>query len=62
LIKRTGTTYSFGETKLGVGVENTKRFLKENPDVGKALIKKINSGEVVASTEKIEVADDSDKE
>ena len=62
LIKRSGTTYSFGETKLGVGVENTKRFLKENPDIGKELIKKINSGEVVASTEKIEVADDSDKE
>lgn len=62
LIKRSGTTYSFGETKLGVGVENTKRFLKENPDVGKALIEKINSGEVVASAEKIEVADDSDKE
>lgn len=62
LIKRSGTTYSFGETKLGVGVENTKRFLKENPDVGKALIEKINSGEVVASAEKIEAADDSDKE
>ncbi len=59
LIKRSGTTYSFGETKLGVGVENTKRFLKENPDIGQELIKKINSGEVIASSEKIALADES---
>ncbi len=49
LIKRSGTTYSFEETKLGVGVENTKKFLKENPEIGKSLIKKINSGEATVT-------------
>ncbi|OGE82409.1 MAG: recombinase RecA [Candidatus Doudnabacteria bacterium RIFCSPLOWO2_01_FULL_44_21] len=31
VVTKTGNTYSFGEMKLGVGRENAKNFLKDNP-------------------------------
>lgn len=33
LIQRSGATYKFGEIKLATGLENTKNYLKDNPDV-----------------------------
>ncbi len=33
IISKSGNSYSYGETKLGVGRENAKAFLKENPDL-----------------------------
>jgi recombination protein RecA len=33
VISKTGNTYSFGETKLGVGRENSKKFLQDNPQL-----------------------------
>jgi len=48
VIKKSGNSYSFNEEKLGVGRENAKRFLKENPKITqaikKAIIEKINNG------------------
>ena len=41
LIKKTGNTFSFGEEKLGVGIEAAKNFLKENPETVKKLKKEI---------------------
>ena len=41
LIKKTGNTFSFGEEKLGVGMEAAKNFLKENPETVKKLKKAI---------------------
>lgn len=32
-LTKSGAFYSFGETKLGQGRENAKKFLKDNPDV-----------------------------
>ena len=32
-ITKTGNSYSLGETKLGVGRENAKAFLKEHPEL-----------------------------
>ncbi|NTV55331.1 MAG: recombinase RecA [Candidatus Moranbacteria bacterium] len=44
IIKKSGNSYLFGETKLGVGRETAKAFLKENPKVsegiGKAIMKR----------------------
>jgi len=34
VIKKAGTWYSYGETKIGQGRENARQFLIENPDVG----------------------------
>lgn len=35
VVKKAGNTYSFGETKLGVGREQAKQFIRENPKVAK---------------------------
>lgn len=41
VVTRTGTTYSFKDTKLGVGQENAKKFLVKNDDVYQAIRKDI---------------------
>ena len=41
IIKKTASTYSFGEIKLGVGRENVKTFLKENENILKEIKTKI---------------------
>jgi recombination protein RecA len=33
IIERRGSYYSYGETRLGQGRENSKQFLRENPDM-----------------------------
>ena len=33
VIKKSGSTIMFGEQKLGVGMEQSKNFLRENPEV-----------------------------
>ena len=38
IVKKTGNTLSFKETKLGVGVEQTRQFLKENPKIAKEIV------------------------
>jgi recombination protein RecA len=49
VIKKTGNTFSFGETKLGVGREAAKEFLKANPKIAQAIRQqvwqKVKSGE-----------------
>ncbi len=41
VIKKQGNTHSFGEVKLGVGREQTRTFLKENPKVSKEIEKAV---------------------
>ncbi len=40
-VNRSGNTISFGETKLGVGLDNAKEFLKQNPKITKDIEKAI---------------------
>ena len=46
IVKKSGNSYSFGETKLGVGRENTRAYLKENKktlkDIKDKMLAKIN--------------------
>ncbi|MBI5466010.1 MAG: recombinase RecA [Candidatus Kerfeldbacteria bacterium] len=37
VVQKSGNTYSFGEEKLGVGREQAKQFLRDNPKVAKAI-------------------------
>jgi recombination protein RecA len=37
LVQRSGTWFSYGETRLGQGRENAKRYLDENPKLNKEL-------------------------
>lgn len=52
VIEKSGNTYTFEKTKLGVGREAVKTFLKENPEVFKqidaAVRAKVKSGEAAA--------------
>ncbi len=41
LLQKTGSSYSFGETKLGRGYDATRQFLKENPKVREEILGKI---------------------
>ena len=41
LVKKSGNTLSYENTKLGVGFDNAKNFLKENPKVCEEIMKKI---------------------
>ena len=42
-VTKSGNTFSFGETKLGVGRENAKKFLTENPKVASEVEKQIRT-------------------
>ncbi|MFA7193560.1 MAG: recombinase RecA [Candidatus Paceibacterota bacterium] len=41
LIQKSGSSYSYGEVKLGRGYDASRTFLKENPAVSKEILKKI---------------------
>jgi len=43
VVKQAGSWYQFGQTKLGQGMEGTKAFLKENPQIMKEIKKEIVS-------------------
>jgi len=51
VIEKNGNTFAFVDVKLGVGRENSKTFLRENPkvfkDIDKAVRDKVASGEVI---------------
>jgi recombination protein RecA len=41
IIKKTGSSYSFGETSLGRGYDSARQFLKENHKISQEIVKKI---------------------
>jgi len=41
IIKKSGSWFSYGDTRLGQGKENARQFLKENPEVAKEIESKI---------------------
>ncbi len=41
LISKSGTSYSYGEIKLGRGYDATRQFLKENPSIREEILTKI---------------------
>jgi len=43
LIQKSGSFFSYGETRLGQGRNNTKEFLKDNPELAAELEKKIHA-------------------
>ncbi len=43
IIKKSGNTYEYGETKIGRGYDSTRQFLKENTDVRDEILKEIRN-------------------
>jgi len=46
IIKKAGSWLQFGDTKLGQGIEGSKKFLKENPPIFKKLKETVLNGEI----------------
>jgi recombination protein RecA len=44
LIHKSGTSYSYGEEKLGRGYDATRTFLRDNPKIKNEILKKIRDG------------------
>ena len=53
-VTKRGAFYSFGDVRLGQGKENSKNFLKENPDIA-ARIEGLITGKIVESGEESSV-------
>lgn len=43
IVKKSGAWFSYGETRIGQGRENTKQYLKDNPDVANEIEAKIRA-------------------
>jgi recombination protein RecA len=43
IITKTGSWYSYGEERIGQGKDNTRIFLKENPDIRRAIEESVRS-------------------
>ncbi len=43
IVSKTGSTYFYGDTKLGVGVDAAADFLKNNPQIAKDILKSVQS-------------------
>ena len=41
IVSKSGTSYSYGETKLGRGYDATRQFLRENPKISAEILKEI---------------------
>jgi recombination protein RecA len=52
VVKKLGNTFAFGDTKLGVGRENAKLFLRQNPKMMKEIKK-----EIIAAAKAREIAE-----
>jgi recombination protein RecA len=60
LIQKSGSFFSYGETRLGQGRNNTKEFLRDNPELAAELERKIH--EKLGMGEDAEAKPDSGKE
>ena len=53
VIQKNGAYFSYGDQKLGQGRENTKNFLKKNPEITDEIIKKIRDSLAESSSNSI---------
>src|SRR3989339_1509155 len=62
IIEKRGVTYSFGEEKLGVGREAAKKYLKDNPQIIKKVVKAVWEAVDKGEAPEEEEANGADKE
>ncbi|MGE3181087.1 MAG: hypothetical protein AB7N71_05600 [Phycisphaerae bacterium] len=58
VVTRSGTWYSFGETRLGQGRENARQFLKDNRDIYKQIRAAVLAEKMPKPDQKTEAADE----
>ena len=57
IVKKSGSFYSYGETRLGQGREASRKFLKSNTNIRDQIEATIRSGEVGTTPPEGETAD-----
>lgn len=62
VVQKSGAWFSFGDTRLGQGRENSKVFLKENPDIAKLIESKIRENFNMAFAKSLPTAEKDDDE
>jgi recombination protein RecA len=62
LIQKSGSFFSYGETRLGQGRNNTKEFLRDNPELAAELEEKIHAKLGVGEEAKEEARPEADAE
>lgn len=43
VVVKNGATYSYGDTRLGVGYDKSRQFIKDNPTIASAIVKDIHA-------------------
>jgi len=59
IVKKSGAFYSYGETKLGQGRENSKEFLTQHPEIAISIEDRLRSPEADPEPTSLESSDDS---
>jgi len=59
IVKKSGAFYSYGETKLGQGRENSKEFLTQHPEIAISIEDRLRSPEADLEPTSLESSDDS---
>ena len=59
IVKKSGAFYSYGETKLGQGRENSKGFLTQHPEIAISIEDRLRSPEADPEPTSLESSDDS---
>lgn len=62
ILNKSGAWYSYGDQRIGQGRENTKKFLKEHPDMAAEVEEKIRAAASLDNGEKASKAQPADKE
>ena len=60
IIEKRGSFYSFGETRLGQGRENVKKFLEENPEITNEIEAQVRASVAMVGAHTFNDADDTD--
>jgi len=62
VITRKGSWYSYGDTRLGQGVNNSEEFLSENPDLAQEIEKEIRKAAGLEESEETEADETAEEE
>jgi recombination protein RecA len=62
VVAKNGNTFMFAQTKLGVGRENSKNFLKENKEIAVQLDKELHAKLLSGEAFEIKKADEEEEE
>ncbi|MBS3813024.1 recombinase RecA [Candidatus Bipolaricaulota bacterium] len=62
IVERSGSWYSYGDTRLGQGVDNSEEFLKENEEVADEIEEKIRQAAGLSADEPEEDSDGEEEE